>query len=237
MSNKLKFLFFGAHPDDVEMGAAGLIIRLKKAGHWVGLVDLSQGELGTRGTAKTRLAESKAASAFLNIDARANLDLGDGNIHNAKENRTRVIEQIRNHKPDYIFCNAPEDRHIDHGYASQLIVDACFLSGLQKFDKNSKLKAHRPINVFHYVQDYFIQPSFVIDITSVFDEKMMAIMCYKTQFHQGTKNDGPQTPISSPEFLEFFNGRAAQMGRLINKRFGEGFVANQPLNLDGVDWF
>jgi bacillithiol biosynthesis deacetylase BshB1 len=237
LSSKLKFLFFGAHPDDVEMGAAGTIIRLKKAGHWIGVVDLSKGEMGTRGTAESRTEESKCATEFLKLDYRTNLNLGDGNINSSKKNRSAVIDQIRKHKPDFVFCNAPKDRHIDHGYAAELVLDACFLSGLKKFDKDEKLEPHRPQNIFHYIQDYYLKPSLVIDITAVFDDKLKAMMCYKTQFFQGPATDGPQTPISSPEFLEFFNGRASQMGRLINTRFGEGFIANQPLNMDGISWF
>jgi len=236
-NRKLTFLFFGAHPDDVEMSAAGTIVRLKEAGHWVGVVDLSQGEMGSRGTVETRAQESKDATEFLKIDYRINLDLGDARIVSSEENRSKITAIVREKKPDFIFCNAPKDRHIDHGYAAQLVLDACFLSGLKKYNNPQDLAPHRPLNIFHYIQDYYLEPSFVVNITSVFEKKIEAFLCYKTQFFQGTEQAGPKTPISSPEFLEFFNGRASQMGRLINQRYGEGFIANQPINADDMAWF
>jgi len=236
-SKQLKFLFIGAHPDDVEMGAAGTILRLKQSGHWIGIIDLTQGEMGSRGSAETRKAESKEASTFLALDSRDNLNLGDAKIENTENNRAKIAEQIRSHKPDFVFCNAPKDRHIDHGYAAQLVLDACFLSGLRKFHNENDIAPHRPHNVFHYIQDYYIEPSFVVNITSVYEEKIKAILCYKTQFFTGSEQPGPQTPISSPEFLEFFNGRASQMGRLISKRYGEGFIAHQPIDAEEMNWF
>lgn len=220
------------------MGAAGTILRLKQANHWVGIIDLSKGEMGSRGTENTRAEESQAASAFLSIDYRTNLDIGDAKIENTENNRALIAAQIRSLKPDFIFCNAPKDRHIDHGYASQLVLDASFLSGLKKYHNESDVEPHRPLNVFHYIQDRYLEPSFVVDVSRVFEDKMKAIMCYKTQFFQEhEQQSGPQTPISSPTFLEFFKGRASQMGRLIDVRYGEGFIANQPINAEEMSWF
>lgn len=233
----IKFLAFGAHPDDVEMSAAGTILKLKQQGHWVGIVDLSRGELGTRGSAETRAEESKNASKLLKLDCRENLDLGDGNIENTHENRIKVVRAIRKYKPDFVFINSPSDRHIDHGKAAQLVLDSCYLSGLIKFDEENNAGAHRPINIFHYIQDYYHNPSFVVDITEVYEEKMKTVFAYTTQFYQNTENHEPDTPISSKAYLEFFKGRAAQMGRLIGKNFGEGFIANQPMDINTINWF
>lgn len=232
----MKFLFFGAHPDDVEMGCAGTILRLKKAGHWIGIVDLTKGELGTRGTKETRAQESLEATKFMGIDYRTNLDLGDAHISDATENKVKIVEEIRKSKPDYVFINAPRDRHIDHGYASSLVKDCCFLSGLIKYYNPQKLEPHRPVNVFSYIQDQYIDPDFVVDVSNCFEEKMSVLHLYKTQFFQGDTK-GPKTPISTSEFLEFFKGRASQMGRLIGARFGEGYIAHQPLNMDDMAWF
>lgn len=228
---------FGAHPDDVEMSAAGTILRLKQKGHWVGIVDLSRGELGTRGNANTRAKESNNAGKLLNLDCRENLDLGDGNIENNHQNRISVVAAIRKYKPDFVFINSPSDRHIDHGKAAQLVLESCFLSGLVKFDNKDKLDPHRPIAIFNYIQDYYHQPSFVVDISNVFEEKMKVVLTYATQFYQGFDSKEPTTPISSQAYLEFFKGRASQMGRLIGKNFGEGFIANQPLNIEDLNWF
>lgn len=232
----MKFLFFGAHPDDVEMGCAGTILRLKEKGHWVGIIDLTHGEMGTRGSSETRLTESKNASELLGLDFRERLDLGDANIENTNSNRATIAQLIRKLQPDFIFMNAPEDRHIDHGYACQLVKDACFLSGLAKYENKENLKAHRPRNCFSYIQDHYLQPDFVVNITDVYDEKMKVIHSYETQFFQ-KEDDGPVTPISTSEFLEFFQGRATQMGRLIECRYGEGFIAHQPINAEDMGWF
>ncbi len=233
----LKFLAFAAHPDDAEMSVSGTLLRLKQANHWTGIIDLTKGELGSRGTAATRATESANASKLLSLNHRENLDLGDGNIENIEINRKKIIATIRKHQPDFVFINAPSDRHRDHGKAAELLIDACFLSGLAKYDVGTEDKAHRPKNVFHYIQDYYHQPNFVVDITAVFEERMKVVMAYETQFFQGKDAGGPVTPISSPDFLEYFNGRASQMGRLIQKRFGEGFIAVQPLNLEEMNWF
>lgn len=228
---------FGAHPDDVEMSAAGTILRLKQNGHWVGIIDLSRGELGTRGNAETRAEESNNASKLLKLDCRENLDLGDGNIENNHQNRIKIVAAIRKYKPDFVFVNSPADRHIDHGKAAQLVIDSCYLSGLIKFDEDSNVGAHRPINIFHFIQDYYHQPSFVVDISDVYEEKMKVVLTYVTQFYQGHETELPNTPISSQAYLEFFKGRAAQMGRLIGKNFGEGFIATQPMDLESANWF
>lgn len=232
----MNFLFFGAHPDDVEMSCAGTILRLKKAGHWVGICDLTKGEMGSRGTVETRNAEAQKASKLLSLDYRTNLGLPDAHLSNNTEAKKLIVDVIREQKPDFVFCNAPKDRHIDHGVGHTLVKEACFLSGLVKYENEENLKPHRPINVISYIQDEYLQPNLVVDITAEFNDKMSVVYCYKTQFHQ-EKSTGPVTPISTPEFMEFFSGRASQMGRLIQTRFGEGFIAENPLNPEFLNWF
>ncbi len=228
---------FGAHPDDVEMGAAGTLLKLKEKGHWTGIIDLSKGELGTRGDATLRALESKAASHLLKLDARMQLDMGDGNIVNNEKNRKAIVKTIRKFAPDFIFINAPQDRHRDHGEAAALLIDAAFLSGLAKFNVGTADKPMRPKNIFHYIQDQYLAPHFVIDISKIYSQKMEVILSYNSQFFSpNVVNQGPETPISSQSFLNFFNGRAAQMGRLINTEMGEGFIAHQPINLTEMNW-
>ena len=232
----MKFLFFGAHPDDVEMGCAGTILRLKAAGHWVGICDLTKGEMGSRGDAKTRKEEANEASNLMGLDFRCNLSLPDAHLSNDTISKKKIVEVIREQKPDYVFCNAAKDRHVDHGVAHTLVKEACFLSGLLKYENDKSLKPHRPLNIISYVQDEYLNPNLVIDISDIFNEKMSVVYCYKTQFFQEGAS-GPITPISTPEFMEYFSGRASQMGRLIQVRFGEGFIAENPINPEILNWF
>jgi len=236
---KLDILAFGVHPDDVELGCSGTIINAITEGKKVGIIDLTQGELGTRGTIETRYAEASAATKVMGISARENLKMDDGFFKHDKKNIREVIRTIRRYQPEIILCNAPEDRHPDHGRSAKLVAEAAFLSGLRKIETKEEGKlqaAWRPNYVFHYIQDRFLQPSFVIDITDSFDKKIEAILCYKTQFNS-SGNDEPQTYISSPQFLESVKARALMLGKRIGVRYAEGFVSEKIIGLKGFDAF
>jgi bacillithiol biosynthesis deacetylase BshB1 len=200
----LDILAFGVHPDDVELSCAGVLLVEQKHGKKAGIIDLTQGELGTRGTAATRKKEAADAAVILGISIRENLEMADGFLQNDEAHQRKIISVLRTYQPEIILCNAPEDRHPDHGRSSKLVADAAFLSGLQKIqtDLNGTTQAPwRPKYVFRYIQDRFLQPDFVIDITDVFEQKIEAIKAYKTQF-AGVDSDEPQTYISTPDFLD-----------------------------------
>lgn len=230
---KLDVLAFGAHPDDVELSCSGTLLKLKDEGCKIGIVDLTAGELGTRGTINTRKEESDASSKILGIDSRENLNLGDGWFENNQENKLKVIQAIRRYKPTIIFANATDDRHPDHSRAAELLKDAFFLSGLKKietFDNKLLQDAWRPKHLFHYIQYRYINPDFVVDVTPYFETKMKAIMSFKSQFYEsGKKSD---TLISSKKFLDFINGRSHEMGSTIQVKHGEGFTSAVPLQMD-----
>ncbi len=236
---KLDILAFGVHPDDVELGCSGTIINAITEGKKVGIIDLTQGELGTRGTIETRYAEASAAAKVMGISARENLKMDDGFFKHDKKNIREVIRTIRRYQPEIILCNAPEDRHPDHGRSAKLVAEAAFLSGLRKIETKEEGKlqaAWRPTYVFHYIQDRFLQPSFVIDITDSFDKKIEAILCYKTQFNS-SDNDEPQTYISSPQFFESVKARALMLGKRIGVRYAEGFRSEKTIGLRSFDAF
>jgi bacillithiol biosynthesis deacetylase BshB1 len=236
---KLDILAFGVHPDDVELGCSGTIINAIVEGKKVGIIDLTQGELGTRGTIETRYIEASAAVKAMGVSARDNLKMEDGFFKHDKKNIREVIRAIRKYQPEIILCNAPEDRHPDHGRSAKLVAEAAFLSGLRKIEtkEDGKMQAAwRPTYVFHYIQDRFLQPSFVIDITESFDKKMEAILCYKTQFNS-PKNDEPQTYISSPQFIETVKARALMMGKRIGVKYAEGFISEKTIGLKSFDAF
>lgn len=235
---KLDILAFGAHPDDVELASSGTLLHHIAKGKKVGIVDLTKGELGTRGTAETRKKEAAISAELMRIDARTNLDLGDGFFEINQENLIKIIEQIRHHQPDIVICNALDDRHPDHGRGGTLVARAAFLSGLLKIKTNyngeDQLK-WRPKNVFHYIQDNWIDPDFVIDITPYYNQKVEAILSFKTQFHNPDSiTQEPETPISSPEFMKHIEGRAIAFGRLIQTTYGEGFTAARPIGIDDL---
>ena len=234
---KLDILAFGVHPDDVELSCGGALIAEKERGKKVGIVDLTKGELGTRGTAVTRKREASEAARIMGMDVRENLSMADGFFKNDKEHQLRVIAAIRKYKPEVVFCNAPDDRHPDHGRSSKLVYDASFLSGLVKIgtkEKNKTQEAWRPKYLFHYIQDRYIKPNFVIDITAVFEKKIEAVRAYKTQFYDPRSKE-PETYISSPEFLESIIYRAKMMGKMIGVKYGEGFVADKMIGIKGID--
>lgn len=230
---KLDVLAFGAHPDDVELSCSGTLLKLKEEGSKVGVVDLTMGELGTRGTVDTRKKESDFSSKILNIDVRENLDLGDGWFENNQENKLKVIQAIRKYQPTIIFANAIDDRHPDHPRAAKLLDEAFFLSGLKKIetqDNGITQDIWRPKHLFHYIQYRYIKPDFVIDVTPYYETKMKAILSFKSQFYEpGKKSD---TLISSKKFLDFIEGRSHEMGSSIQVEHGEGFTSAVPLQMD-----
>jgi bacillithiol biosynthesis deacetylase BshB1 len=234
---KLDILAFGVHPDDVELGCSGTIIRAIADGKKIGVVDLTQGELGTRGTAETRKTEATHAAILMGVPVRENLQMADGFFTNDETNKRKIITAIRKYQPDIILCNAPDDRHPDHGRSSKLVADAAFLSGLRKIEigqDGKKLEAWRPAYVFHYIQDRYIPPTFVIDITDQMDQKMKVIGCYTTQFHNPGL-DEPQTYISSPQFLETVKARAMMLGKRIGVSYAEGFISEKLVGLPNFD--
>jgi len=234
---KLHILAVGVHPDDVELGAAGTLLKHVQQGQAVGILDLTQGELGSRGTAATRYTEAAEACKAMGISIRHNLKLRDGFFENNETSQRKVIEMIRHYRPDIILANAYYDRHPDHGRAAQLIEDACFLSGLKKVETTYEGKAQehwRPSRVFHYIQDRYIQPDFIVDITATFAQKMEAVKCYTTQFStQG--DDQTVTYISQPGFLQNIESRARQLGHGIGVTYGEGFCSRAQLGLKDLD--
>lgn len=236
---KLDILAIGVHPDDVELSCAGVLIMEKRKGKTTGILDLTKGELGTRGTAATRKQEANDAAKVLGVSVRENIGLADGFFENNKESQLKIIQVIRKYQPDFIFCNSIDDRHPDHGRSAKLVEDAAFLSGLRKIQTKEKGKAQqpwRPAYIFHYLQDYYHTPNFVVDISAAIDQKVEAIKCYKTQFYtKGYKSDEPQTYISSPEFLNTIIGRTAEFGKHIGVKHAEGFVTRKMIGLNGLD--
>jgi N-acetylglucosamine malate deacetylase 1 len=230
---KTDLLAFGAHPDDVELGAAGTVALHVKAGLLTGIIDITKGELGTRGSVAIRKKEAADASKILGIAFRENLGLKDGFFSDDAAQLMKVIEVIRKYQPSIVICNAISDRHPDHGRGSSLISRACFLAGLRKIEssyKGKKQDAFRPGAVYHYIQDRMIKPDLVIDITSTMEIKMKAIKAFTSQFYDPASKE-PETPISGKDFLDFQYGRATEMGRLIGVKYGEGFTVERPAGI------
>ncbi len=224
---KLNILAIAAHPDDIELSCSGTLAVHKTLGYKIGIVDLTKGELGSRGSADIRKQEAERAAKILQLDARENLGFKDGFFKNDEEHQRALIQAIRTYQPDIVLANAPNDRHPDHGRASQLIKDACFLSGLLKIETevNGTKQAHwRPKKIFNYIQDLYIEPDFIMDITSAFKTKMDSIKAYDSQFYS-MNTDGPATYISSEEFLKTIEYRSRMMGKKIGVQYGEGFLS------------
>ena len=235
---KLDILVFGAHPDDAELGAGATIAKEIALGKKVGIVDLTRGELGTRGSAETRAAEASKAAEILGISVRENLGFADGFFINDKAHQLGVIKMIRKYRPDTILCNAIEDRHIDHGKGSKLVSDACFLSGLVKIETSldngdANQEPWRPKVVYHYVQWKNIEPDFVVDVSNYMDKKTKAILAYSTQFYDPNSKE-PETPISSKNFTDSVNYRARDLGRLIGVEYAEGFTVERYVAVDSL---
>ncbi|UGS24784.1 bacillithiol biosynthesis deacetylase BshB1 [Flavobacterium channae] len=233
---KLDILAFGAHPDDVELGCSGTIAKEISLGKKVGIIDLTRGELGTRGSVATRNEESAKASEILGVVARENLDMRDGFFVNDEVHQLKVIEMIRKYRPDVVLCNAIADRHIDHGKGSKLVSDACFLSGLRqiKTELNGEIQeAWRPKVVYHYIQWQNIEPDFVVDISDYIDKKMESVLAYSSQFYD-PKSKEPITPITSKNFLDSIKYRAQDLGRLVGVDYAEGFTVERYLAVNSL---
>ncbi|MCB9426144.1 MAG: bacillithiol biosynthesis deacetylase BshB1 [Flavobacteriales bacterium] len=231
---KVDILAIGAHPDDVELGCGATIAKEIALGKKVGIVDLTQGELGTRGTAETRKNEAANAAAILGVSFRKNLGFRDGFFINDESHQLQLIQQIRLHQPEIVLCNAIQDRHIDHGKGSQLVSDACFLSGLLKIEtinEDKRQEVWRPKHVYHYIQWNPIKPDFVVDVTGYMDKKREAVLAYGTQFYDPKSNE-PSTPITSKNFLDSITYRAQDLGRLIQVDYAEGFTTERYVAVD-----
>lgn len=236
---KLDILVLAAHPDDAELGCSGTLLRYKAEGKKIGIIDLTRGELGTRGTADTRKEEAAAAAEVLNLDIRENLGMRDAFFKNDEEHQLQLIQKIRQYQPEIILGNAPFDRHPDHGKAGALINDAAFLSGLPKIEtflNGESQKAWRPRLVLQFIQDAYIKPDIVIDVTDFWDQKMASIQAYKTQFYSpGNEETGEeQTYISTPGFVKVVEGRAREFGKHIGVTFAEGFVSKKILGVNDL---
>ena len=236
---KLDFLAFGVHPDDVELSCAGVLLVEKLNGKKTGIIDLTQGELGTRGTAATRKTEAQAAAKILGVAVRENLEMADGFFTNNEVHQRKIITTLRKYQPEIVFCNAPSDRHPDHGRSAKLVADAAFLSGLKKIETTVdgiQQESWRPKYVFNYIQDKLLMPSFVVDITNVFEQKIEAIKAYETQFYTKESNE-PQTYISTPDFLDSVVYRHKWFGKMIGVKYAEGFITQKMIGFNNFDAF
>ncbi len=236
---KLDILAFGVHPDDVELGCSGTLLAAMSERKKVGIIDLTQGELGTRGTAETRKVEADNAAKILGVHVRENLKMADGFFQNDESHQRKIIEVIRKYQPAIVLCNAPEDRHPDHGRSAKLVSDAAFLSGLRKIVTNLDGKmqdAWRPTYVFHYIQARYLKPDFVVDISAFADIKLQSILAYTTQFHDPNSTE-PQTFISSPQFINLVQSRDQMWGQQIGVAFAEGFISEKVIGVKSMDGF
>ncbi|NQY07584.1 MAG: bacillithiol biosynthesis deacetylase BshB1 [Flavobacteriaceae bacterium] len=234
---KLDILAFGAHPDDVELGCGATIAKEIAAGKKIGIIDLSRGELGTRGNAELRDQEAFRAKAILGVATRENLQFRDGFFSNNEAHQLEIIKMVRKYQPDIVLCNAVDDRHIDHGKGSKLVSDACFLSGLRKIETelDGKQQVHwRPNLVYHYIQWKDLKPDFVVDVSGFIDKKVAAVEAYSSQFYDpGSKE--PETPITSKNFLDSIDYRARELGRLVGVSHAEGFTVERYVAVSGLD--
>ncbi|PWH82719.1 bacillithiol biosynthesis deacetylase BshB1 [Algibacter marinivivus] len=233
---KLDILAIGAHPDDVELGCGGTIAKEVAQGKKVGVIDLTRGELGTRGTAETRDEEAFNAGKILGVSLRTNLGFSDGFFINDKEHQLAIIKMIRKYQPEIVLCNAIDDRHIDHGKGSKLVSDSCFLSGLMKIetkDEDTVQSPWRPKQVYHYIQWKSLEPDLAVDISGYIDKKMEAVLAYKTQFFDANSKE-PETPISSKNFTDSIIYRSRDLGRLIGVEHAEGFTVERYVAVDSL---
>ena len=237
MSVKLDILAFGAHPDDVELGCGGTVAKEVSKGKKVGIIDLTRGELGTRGSVDLRDQESQLASNVLGLELRENLNFKDGFFQNNESNQIEIIKVIRKYRPEIVLCNAEDDRHIDHPKAAELVSSACFLSGLRKIetiDNGKNQLEWRPKNVYHYIQWKNSSPDFLVDISGFISIKLEAIKAYSSQFYDPNSNE-PETPISSKNFIDNVINRSADLGRLINVEHAEGFTSKKSLGINTLE--
>ncbi|TXB66915.1 bacillithiol biosynthesis deacetylase BshB1 [Vicingus serpentipes] len=233
---KIDILAIGVHPDDVELSCAGTILKHIAQGKTVGILDLTIGELGSRGSGALRLVEAENAGKVLGVKFRENIGLADGFFENNKASQLEIIKIIRKYQPEVVLANAESDRHPDHGRASKLISDACFYSGLIKIETELdgvKQEKWRPKAVYHYIQDRFLKPDFVVNVTPFVDQKIEAIKCFSSQFFDPNSTE-PQTPISGEQFFDFIKGRMMQFGREIGVDYAEGFTAERYIGVEDV---
>jgi N-acetylglucosamine malate deacetylase 1 len=234
---KLHILAIAAHPDDIELSCSGTLIKHTLAGQPVGIVDLTEGELGTRGSVALRYKEAEIAAGIMGVTVRMNARLADGFFENNEENRKKLIGYIRHFRPEIVLASALSDRHPDHGRGGRLIADACFLAGLRKIETEWDGVAQepwRPKRVFHFVQDRLLEPDFIVDVSSAYEKKLEAIRSYKSQFHDPLSGE-PETYISSEKFLDFITYRDALMGKRIGTEYGEGFISENVPGIDSLD--
>jgi N-acetylglucosamine malate deacetylase 1 len=236
---KLDILAIGAHPDDVELSCSGTLINEIKQGKKVGIVDLTQGELGTRGTVETRYTEAANAAMIMGVQVRENLKMRDGFFQNDEAHQLKLITAIRKYQPSIVIGNVLHDRHPDHGKGGKLIADSCFLSGLAKIETldeaGNKQERWRPSYVLHYIQDWYHEPDLLIDISDVFDQRMQAIAAYTTQFKAADNSTEPQTYISTPDFFESIVARSRMFGKRIGVKYAEGFICEKKIGIRGLD--
>ncbi|HTH81447.1 MAG TPA: bacillithiol biosynthesis deacetylase BshB1 [Mucilaginibacter sp.] len=234
---KLDILVLAVHPDDAELGCGGTILKHIALGKKVGIVDLTRGELGTRGSAEIRDQEAAAAAKILGLAVRENLAIPDGFFQNTQEYQLKVIEAIRKFQPEIIITNAYHDRHPDHGRANQLVDAASFLSGLRKIETYADGKLQEPWRaniLLHFIQDEYIKPDIIVDVTEYWDKKIESIYAYGSQFFNPNWGDEPATYISSPEFVAIVEARAREHGKVIGAKFGEGFTSRRILGVDNL---
>jgi bacillithiol biosynthesis deacetylase BshB1 len=230
---KLDILAVAAHPDDVEIACSGTLVLHADKGLAVGVLDLTKGEMGTRGSAKLRMVESQAAAQIMGLAVRENIGLPDCFFQNDRESQEKIIQQLRRFKPEVVLCNAPQDRHPDHGKAAQLILDSCFYSGLKKIEtywEGQRQEVWRPKQVFHFIQDKYLAPDFVVDVSPFWERKVEALKAYESQFYNPQSAE-PQTPISSERFWVFMEARAREMGHAIGATYGEGFIKSKMIGI------
>lgn len=233
---KLDILAIGVHPDDVELSASGTILKHIALGKTVGLLDLTKGELGTRGSANLRTEEANEAAKILGVSVREQLDMPDGFFENNEMYQKQIIQIIRKYQPEIVLCNAISDRHPDHGRSAKLVADACFYSGLSKIetrDQNLIQTVWRPKAVYHYIQDHFIEPDFVVDISAHMDKKLESILAYSSQFFNPNSKE-PETPISSQHFIDSVKSKNIILGRSINCTYAEGFTVNRYIGVENL---
>lgn len=236
---KLDILAIAAHPDDVELGCSGTLMAHIAQGKKVGIVDLTKGELGTRGTPELRLQEAAAAAEIMGVTVRENAGFADGFFKNDEQHQKALMYYIRKYQPEIVLANAIDDRHPDHGRGAELIREACFYSGLRMIktidEQGQEQEPWRPKQVYHFVQDRYINPDFIVDVTPYFERKMEAILAFKSQFFvEDYSSDEPQSYISSPEFLNFIRSRSAEYGHAIGVAHGEGFTTDRKLGVKNL---
>lgn len=233
---KLDILAFGAHPDDVELSCSGTIAKEIALGKKVGIIDLTRGELGTRGSKEIRDAEAKKAAEILGVQVRENLNMRDGFFVNDEAHQLEIIKMIRKYQPEIVLCNAIDDRHIDHPKGSKLVSDACFLSGLRRIEtqlEDQNQAAWRPKIIYHYIQWKNLEPDFVVDITDYIDVKMQSILAYSSQFYDPNSKE-PETPIATKDFVDNVKFRCQDLGRMIGKGFAEGYTVERYLAVNSL---